>query len=134
MKRPTGVTVLAVFAIIYGIFNLLLAFLGVVGIGLVGSRVAAAAIKYDTGTLAYAAIWDAVLGLLYLVFGIGTFRLKRWAWTTGLVVLVLEVVRTGVGYFISGFGAFSIITSVLALLLIWYLLRPNVRAAFGKAA
>ena len=49
-------------------------------------------------------------------------------------MLVLELVRTLVGYFISGFGALSIITSVLALLLLWYLLRPNVRAAFGKAA
>ncbi|HMA37121.1 MAG TPA: hypothetical protein VKY74_21885 [Chloroflexia bacterium] len=134
MKRPVGVTILAVLAIIYGIFNLLLTLLGLIGIGLAASGVAAVASKYDVGTLAYAAIWDAVLGILYLVFGIGAFRLKSWAWTTGLVALVLELVRNIVGYFISGFGALSIITSVLALLLLWYLFRPNVRAAFGKAA
>jgi hypothetical protein len=134
MKRPVGVTIFAVIAIIYGIFNLLLVLLGLIGIGLAASGVAAVTTKYDVGTLAYAAIWDAVLGILYLVFGIGAFRLKGWAWTTGVAVLVLELVRNIAGYFISGFGALSIITSVSALLLLWYLLRPNVRAAFGKAA
>jgi hypothetical protein len=134
MKRPVGVTIIAVIAIIYGIFNLLLVLLAVIGIGLAASGVAAVATKYDVGTLAYAAIWDAILGILYLVFGIGAFRLKGWAWTTGVAVLVLELVRNIAGYFISGVGALSIITSVIALLLLWYLLRPNVRAAFGKAA
>src|SRR5438067_13713216 len=100
MKRPVGVTIVAVIAVVYGIFNLLIAFLGLVGIGLAASGVAAVATKVDAGTLAYAAIWDAVLGILYLVFGIGTFRLKGWAWTTGVVALVLELVRNIIGYFI----------------------------------
>ncbi len=135
MKRPTGVTVLAVIAIIYGIFNLLIALLGLVGIALQASGVATAATKqYDAGTLVYAATWDAVLGILYLVFGIGALRLKSWAWTTGVVVLALELVRNIAGYFISGIGILAIITSVIALLLLWYLFRPDVRAAFGKAA
>ncbi len=134
MQRPTGITIIAVIAIIYGIFNLLLTLLGLIGIGLAASGVAAVAGKYDAGTLAYAAIWDAVLGILYLAFGIGAFRLKRWAWTTGVAALVLELVRNGIGYFISGFGPLSIITSVLALLLLVYLFLPNVRAAFGRGA
>jgi hypothetical protein len=139
MKRPTGVTIVAIIAIIYGIFSLLLVFLGLVGIALEASGAAAlagrsVAGRYDVGTLAYAVIWDAVLGILYLVFGIGAFMLKGWAWTVGVVVLVLEVVRNIIGYFISGFSPISIITGVIALLLLWYLLRPNVRAAFGKPA
>jgi uncharacterized membrane protein len=134
MTRPTGVTVLAVGAIIYGIFNLLLTFLGVIGIALNASGVAAVATRVTVGTLVYAALWDAILGILYLVFGIGAFRLKGWAWTVGVVVLGLDVVRTLMGYFISGFGVTAIITDVLALLLLWYLFRPHVRAAFPKAA
>jgi hypothetical protein len=134
MERPVGVTIFAVIAIIYGIFNLLLVFLGLIGIALNASGVAALATKYDVGTLVYAVIWDAILGILYLVFGIGAFRLKGWAWTMGVVALVLDVVRSIMGYFISGFSVTSIITSVIALLLLWYLFRPNVRAAFGRAA
>ncbi len=138
MKRPVGVTILAVIAIMYGIFSLLLALLGLLGSALVVSGVGNVANRYSIGTLAYATISDAVLGILYLAFGIGAFSLKRWAWTTGVVALVLDVVREIVGVVIHGFSASNIvgfsITIVIALLLLWYLFRPNVRAAFGKAA
>ena len=73
-----------------------------------------------------------------LAFGIGAFRLKGWAWTTGVAALVLEVVRQIVGIVIQGLSAGTIvrdaITIVIALLLLWYLFRPNVRAAFGATA
>jgi hypothetical protein len=138
MKRPVGVTILAVIAVIYGIFNLLLALLGLLGSALLASRVAGAAIKYSAGTLAYATISDAVLGIVFLAFGIGALRLKGWAWTTGIAALVLELVRQIVGVVIQGLGVGTIIrdsiTIVIALVLLWYLFRPNVRAAFGTAA
>ncbi len=138
MKRPVGVTILAVIAIIYGIFSLLLALLGLLGSALAASGVAAVASRYSAGTLAYATISDGVRGILFLAFGIGAFRLKGWAWTTGIVALVLEVVSNIVSVVIRGFSARTIvvpiITIVIALLLLWYLFRPNVRAAFGKAA
>ena len=138
MKRPAGVTFLAVIAIIYGIFSLLLALLGLLGSTLLAAGVAAAAIRYSAGTLAYATITDTVLGILYLAFGLGAFRLRGWAWTTGIAALVLDVVRQLVGFVLHGFSASNSvgasITIVIALLLLWYLLRPNVRAAFGKAA
>jgi hypothetical protein len=137
MKRPVGVTILAVIAIIYGIFSLLLALLGLLGSALVASGVAASAIPYNAGTLAYATISDAVLGLLFLAFGSGAFRLKGWAWTTGVVALVLYGVYQIAGVVIQGFSAskivVAVITIVIALLLLWYLFRPSVRAAFGKA-
>ena len=135
MKRPTGVTILAVIAVIYGVFNLLLALLGLLGSALKASGVAAGTIKYSAGTLAYATISDATIGILLLVFGIGALRLKGWAWTTGVVVLVLDVVRQIAGLAIQGVNAGAIvrdgITIVIALLVLWYLFRPNVRGAFG---
>ena len=137
MKRPIGVTILAVIAIIYGIFSLLLALLGLLGSALLASGTYSAAVKYSAGTLAYATISDAVLGILYLAFGIGAFRLKGWAWTTGVVALVLDILRNIVSLVIRGSSAGSIVvpivTIVIALVLLWYLFRPNVRAAFGKA-
>lgn len=136
MQRPTGVTILAVLAIVYGVFSLLLALLGLLGSALLASGVGN--VGYGAGTLVYATISDAVLGILYLAFGIGAFRLKGWAWTTGVVALVLDVVRTMVGVVIRGVSAGesvgAVITIVIALLVLWYLFRPHVRAAFGKAA
>jgi hypothetical protein len=138
MKRPAGITVLGVIAVIYGVFNLLLALLGLLGSALKASGVGAGAIKYSAGTLAYATISDAVLGILLLAFGIGALRLKGWAWMTGIAVLALEIVRQIVGLFMQGFSTGTIardgITIVIALLVLGYLLRPNVRALFGAAA
>ncbi len=133
MKRPVGVTIIAVIAIVYGVFSLLLALLALLGEALLASGVGH--VQYEPGTLAYATITDAALGILYLVFGIGVFALKRWAWTTGVVALVLDVVRQIIGVVIHGFSASNavgfIITIVVALVVLWYLFRPNVRAAFG---
>jgi hypothetical protein len=138
MKRPVGITILAVIAVIYGIFNLLIALLGLLGSALLFSGVAARAIKYSAGTLAYATISDAVLGILFLAFGIGALRLKGWAWITGIAAILLDLVRQIVGVVLQGLSAGTIvrdgITVVIALVLLWYLFRPNVRGAFGTAA
>lgn len=138
MKRPTGITVLAVLAIIYGIFNLLLALLGLLGSALLASGVSARAIKYSAGLLVYATISDALLGIVFLVFGIGAFGLKRWAWITGIAAVALEVLREIVGIVTQGLSAGTIvrdaITLVIAAVVLWYLLRPGVRTAFGVAA
>ena len=143
MKRPVGVTVVAVIAIIYGIFELLLTLLALLGLALLASGLGNLAARahasgLTTGNLTYALISDGVLGILYLAFGIGAFQLKSWAWTTGVVAVGLDVVRTLVGVVIHGFSASNIvgpiITIVIALVALWYLFRPNVRAAFGKAA
>ncbi len=138
MNRPGGVTVLAVIAVIYGIFTLLVALLGLIGSALLVAGMTAVAGKYSGGLLAYATISDAVLGILYLTFGIGAFRLRGWAWTAGVVALGLDIARQLVGFAISGVGPLkivvAIITVVIAVSLLWYLFRPHVRAAFGKAA
>ncbi len=137
MQRPVGVTILAVIAILYGILRLLVALLGLLGLSLAASGVATG---YSAGTLTYATISGVVLGILYLAFGIGVIRLKGWAWTTGtgIVTLALNVVSVIVSVVNRGFSARTIvvpiITIVIALLLLWYLFRPHVRAAFGKAA
>lgn len=138
VKRPSGITILAVVAIIYGIFNLLLALLGLLGSALLASGIGARAIKFSAGTLAYATTSDAILGIVFLAFGIGALRLKRWAWTMGVAALVLEVVRQVVGLVMQGFSAGAIvrdtITIVIAALLLWYLFRPSVHGAFGSTA
>jgi len=102
------------------------------------SHVGAARIQYSAGTLAYATISDAVLGTLYLAFGIGAFRLKGWALTIGVAALVLDVLKEIAGIVIQGFKAGTIVLDgiviVIALVLLWYLFRPDMRAAFGQAA
>ena len=138
MKRPTGITALAVVAVIYGIFNLLIALLGLLGTAILASGIAPRAIRYSAGTLIYATISDAVLGIVFLVFGIGALRLKGWAWTLGVAALALELVRQAVGVVMQGLSAGTLVrdgvTVLIALVVLWYLFRPDVRGAFGSPA
>lgn len=134
MKRPTGVTVLAVLALIYGVFNMLIALLGLLGSALKASGVAAGTVRYSAGLLAYATISDAILGILLLAFGIGALQLKRWAWATGVAAIVVDIVRQIIGFFIQNSAGTIVrdgITIVVVFVLLWYLFRPNVRAAFA---
>jgi len=131
MTRPVGITVLAIVALVWGIFHLLLTLLGLAGLGLAASGVAS---QYSTGTLVYASVSDFVLGALFLAFGIGALRLRGWAWTTGVVALGLTVVAEIVSFVHGRDVLLGIVTVVASLLALWYLLRANVRLAFGRAA
>ncbi|HZU71492.1 MAG TPA: hypothetical protein VE990_01855 [Acidimicrobiales bacterium] len=138
MKRPIGITILAVIAVVVGIFYLLLALLGAAGSVLEASGIPTTASGVGAAKLAYATISDAILGILSLAFGIGAFRLKGWAWITAIVVLVLYGIRAIVDVVIQGLRiermVVSGITIMIALLLLWYLFRPNVQVAFGRDA
>lgn len=139
MKRPLGVTILAILAIIGGLLSLLVAALGFLAAGVVASGALAGAYGSataapSTAALAFSSGSLIVLGILYLAFGIGAFMLKGWAWTAGIIALVLGIVSDIALPFLTStsFGASSIIGIVIDLALIYYLFRPNVRTAFGK--
>ena len=71
-----------------------------------------------------------ILGILYLAVGIGFFSGKGWAWTLGIIVSVLGIVVDVVQI---GFGGYSsIVGLIIGLLIIYYLMRPHVKAFFGK--
>jgi hypothetical protein len=139
VKRPLGVTILAILAIIGGLFSLLFAALGFLAAGVVASGALAGAygsatVAQSTTALAFSSGSLIVLGILYLAFGIGAFMLKGWAWTAGIIALVLGIVSDIALPFLTStsFGPSSIIGIVIDLALIYYLFRPNVRTAFGK--
>ena len=138
MKRPVVLTILAVLAIIGGVLSLLGALLGLLGTGLAASGALAGygAAAPSAAYLAYTTVSAVVFGILYLAFGIGTFMSKGWAWTAGVIALVLVILSDLASLIINGFGAGAIVGAVIgiliALLLLWYLFRPSVRAAYVK--
>lgn len=137
MKRPVGVTILAILAIIGGLLSLIVAALGFLAAGVVASGALAGANvpANSTTVLAFSSGSLIVLGILYLAFGIGAFMLKGWAWTAGIIALVLGLISNIASPFIAGGGwTGSVIGIVVDLLLLYYLFRPNVRQAFGKGA
>jgi hypothetical protein len=135
-KRPTGVTVLAILEILGGLAGLgggavLIGVAALVsssnfatlypqlaGIGSVST------VLYALGALAL------VFGILGLVLGVGFLGGKSWAWTLGIVVGVLNIivslVETGIGFYSD------IIGIIFPIIIIYYLMRPHVKAFFGK--
>lgn len=123
MQRPLGVTMLAILAIIAGVLFIL-------------SAVVPFSVLFvdrpDMAPLAaFATLLLGVLGVAYLVFGFGAWTLKGWAWTLGVLNQVGALVMAAGHFFTDGrIGWFHLL---IAAVLLFYLYRPGVKQAFGRA-
>jgi hypothetical protein len=129
--RPTGVTILAILAVIGGVLPILvgLTLLGFGGVVYLG----------DTsveGSAASVVAWLIVLiGVASLIIAWGFWTLKSWAWLIGVILYAIEIVNVIVAYFTVTDS--NIVSTIILLivpgLILYYLLRPGVRAAFGRS-
>lgn len=135
MERPLGVTVLAVLSLVSGAWRVLkaLAWFGIGGTAAVvtgmaspvaGALVGGVAVLF--GTLAL------LTGIFSLVFAYGALTLKPWAWTLGAwthgLILAWSVLA------VLGPGVFSErwIDIAVSGVILYYLMRPEIKQAFGK--
>jgi uncharacterized membrane protein (DUF2068 family) len=135
-QRPTGVTILAVLQIIGGILSLIFGVSSLLFGGLMVASDAAntTGAEIDVGPiLLVAGLLALVSGLIGLIAGYGLFTLKGWGWTLALVFSVLNVIRSLLGMFQGGNVPGAIIGIVISGLIIYYLMTPTVKRAFGKA-
>src|SRR6266704_1182342 len=114
-KRPTGVTVLAI-----------LEFLG----GLVGLGAGALLIGNASTLLNALGAVAVIFGIVSLVLGVGFLGGKGWAWTLGIVVGVLNIISSLVQAAVGDYS--NIIGIIFPIIIIYYLMRPHVKAFFGK--
>lgn len=129
--RPTGITILAVLAAIFGVLGLLgslaVVGLGGLGFGLVGA--ANAGIFFTLFGLA-----GLVLSIVELAFAYGAWTLKPWAWQLGLYAsganAALAVLNLVLGWSVI---TSAVISVAIAGVIIYYLMTPDVKRAFGKA-
>jgi hypothetical protein len=136
-QRPTGITILAILAFIGGVFGLCGGAGGFLGGSLLGGLGASAGVGDVTGLGGMLAIYSlivTVLAVAELVFGFGAWTLKPWAWTLGLVLfginVAFQVVALLIGW--TSFGGI-IIPVAIAAVIIYYLMTPDVKKAFGRA-
>lgn len=147
MQRPAGVSVLGVLDFIAAAFWLLLAVGGFVGATFLGAIISRAIAQSGNSGAVGAGIGAAigvVIGILGLIFG-GIALLMGWGmWSLKEWARILQIVFAGIG------ACFQALLTLLALtharvlelvwhliffavnaLIIWYLIQPQVRAAFG---
>lgn len=135
MERPLGVTILAILALLSGLWGALksLVILGVGGavaaLISAGSPIAGAAV----GIVAIAfGITGLVLSAFSLGLGIGAWRLKSWAWNLGVATEIGALiwsllVALGPGSLRGQFSAIAVASVIL-----YYLTTPEVKRAFGR--
>lgn len=116
-QRPIGVTILAILVILGGIFML---FGGLVLLG-VGAVAGAGGAGIFGGLVAVIGGLLALFGLLWVIAGIGLWRLKGWAWWLAVIVSVINLAISGVSMDFVGVA--------IALLILIYLVV--VRGSFG---
>ena len=134
-QRPTGVTILAVLCVIGGllalIFGSLFTFMGP-AIAAQAAATEEAAAMVSGPMIIGLGVWSLVMGLLYLITAYGLFGLKPWAWMVAVVVQVLALISHLAGL-LQGQVAGALVGSLIAGAILYYLLRPHVKAAFGRA-
>ncbi|HJY85836.1 MAG TPA: hypothetical protein VKE24_03275 [Candidatus Acidoferrales bacterium] len=143
MKRPAGVTILGILCIVFAAFtgwSSLFFFRG----GPALAQMAGPARGLDPAMLARIA---PVLGgivfifaMLYVAVGVGLLKLHNWARILAMVLLVLGLLSSlaGIANSLARMHPLLLVREVavvvLDLLILWYLLRPHVREAFGASA
>ena len=128
-SRPVGITILAVFEILFGIVGL------IAGLALIGLSALFTALPKVGSLLGSIGV---VLGgialffsLIWLATGVGFLHGRRWAWTLGTIFSVLSLLGAlgalAIGLITGGIGG-----SIFWGLMLYYLTRNHVKAFFGK--
>jgi hypothetical protein len=136
-QRPTGITILAILGIIGGVLGILGGCGVVAGGALLGAAGAQAGVGDAAGMGGLLSVYGIVILLLAvadIVFGIGAWTLKPWAWMLGLVLQGISVVIALVSI-VAGWSSFGsqIIGLAVNAVIIYYLMTPDVKKAFGRA-
>ena len=135
-QRPMGVTILAILAFVGGILGICGGLSGIVGASFLGGLAASAGASNVTalgGMLVVYSIIAVAFAVADLVFGFGAWTLKPWAWMLGMVLFGLNIVFQLVAV-VAGWSTLGgvLISIVIAGVIIYYLLTPEVKKAFGR--
>jgi hypothetical protein len=145
MERPTGVTVISIFQFIGAAFCILLAvgmliggsFVGaIIGTAAGGDRAGATGVGIGMLVGVVGGIAFLIIAALHVLVAWGMWTLKNWARMVTLVLAAIGAVMQVFGVLGSllHFHIFALIWSMIVLginaLIVWYLLQPQVKAAF----
>jgi hypothetical protein len=147
MGRPVGVTIIAVLFFLGAAFCVLGAIAMFAGGGFIatlisqqGGQGAGAGAGLFAGMGVIIGVVILVFGALYILIGWGLLKLKEWARIVTIVLAGLWALGSlfGLVGVLSHFGVFIlfwiVVRVAIAGLIIWYLLQPDVKAAFQGQA
>ena len=140
-RRPAGISILAILAIVVGVLNIMAGLGFIAGAPLISEFAVGTVASDVSGSLKSIAM---VLGIAWLVVGVaqlafayGAWTLKPWGWMLGLVIEGSSILLTFIIGIMAGNLAATLVASAIPLavgiVIIAYLMSPGVRSAFGRA-
>jgi hypothetical protein len=136
MKRPAGITVIAIVFIVMAIISLLWSAL-IFGIGglssLVGGLFGAGNLEAFGISTGMAGFLGLIVAIVQFVVAFGLLAMKKWSWILALIGVGLTVIQGLVNMFSGGAFGFMCgsIGLIIPVIILIYLLQPSVRSIFG---
>lgn len=136
-QRPAGITLLGILFICLGILSLLWGLLQF-NVGAVSSLTGAIFGRESLAAFGSANAWQGFLGVgsavLDFIVAYGLLALRRWGWLLALIGVGITVVQGLLGLFSGGVWTFMCGAAglVIPAIILYYLLKPEVRRAFGQ--
>jgi len=135
-QRPLGITILAILGIIGGVLGLLGGCGAIAGgalVGALGAQAGVGAVAAGGGLLGLLGIVALAMAVGWIAFGIGAWTLKPWAWMLGLILVGVSIVVALVTVLTGGDFGSQIISLAIDAVMVYYLMTPEVKQAFGRA-
>ena len=137
-RRPVGVTIVAIILALHGILDVVLGIIILVGSLALGHAISAhghttAGAVVDTAGVILGGI-TLVIGLVKLIVPVGLLLLKRWAYWLVILIEVFSLAKHGFEYTHPHTHVLLIVVPMIlaAVILLYLLIDPNVRAAFFR--
>lgn len=128
IRRPLGVTILAILQLIAGLLGLCLPTVLLIGGTLVAFLGTAGTVVGVIGIIA--GLLMLIGPLLHLIVAYGALNLHKWAWWLGVIATGVDVIGAALNLW-NGVGLLQAIVPVgFSLIVFVYLLTPGVRQAF----
>lgn len=140
MQRPSGVTILAVLSFLAAALMLLAAcgmfFLGAAGIAAASGGRALGGPLAALG--AFAGVAMLIVAGIYIVNGVGLWKLQGWGRLLTIVLLVIGIIFEVLGVVQAlplmrvGFIIWELILIAIDVWILTYMFKPHVKQAFGQ--
>lgn len=142
--RPTGVALIAVYHFLSAVFLVFFAMLLLVG-GTVLHAFGGGAHMTPLGGLGMmvgvvGAVFFSLYAVVHFVTGYGIWLLREWGRILSIVLAVISLLFSLPGLLAMGmhlhlfFGGYRLLRIAVSILIIWYLLQPQVKAIFQRTA
>jgi hypothetical protein len=123
VKRPFGITILAIIFAFAGISYTMLGFQ-------LTTAVTFGPLPSGQGTWIWG--WLLVLtGVAFWAGGVAAWRLEPWGWMLGHFLALLGILEAIFALLGTGNLSYALASTAFPFLLLWYLNRQNVKRAFG---